>query len=163
MRRILHTARTTSGTARRRRNRGKPDLIFAPFCAIIKDSLSDRSIPQKATHYNIFAMPVPRFLQSVLWSYELSKMNAKRHASTIIPQILNYGTWRQVQWVLRTYHKDTIKKYIKHPARGMWRKDSLTYWTSIYNVRPVRREYDRALFSLTPTYLLPEKLWGKEK
>ena len=54
-------------------------------------------------------MPVPRFLQSVLWSYELSKMNAKRHASTIIPQILNYGTWRQVQWVLRTYHKDTIK------------------------------------------------------
>ena len=45
----------------------------------------------------------------------------------------------------------------------MWRKDSLTYWTSIYNVRPVRREYDRALFSLTPTYLLPEKIMGKRK
>ncbi|MBI4272532.1 hypothetical protein HY621_01630 [Candidatus Uhrbacteria bacterium] len=103
-------------------------------------------------------MAVPKFLQSALWSYELSRMDAKRHASTILPHIFNYGTWKHIRWALKMYPQRTIKKHIKNPARGIWREDALEYWTTVYDVRPSRIDYARALFSLTPTHLpLPKK------
>ncbi|MBI4599713.1 hypothetical protein HY732_02205 [Candidatus Uhrbacteria bacterium] len=103
-------------------------------------------------------MAVPKFLQSALWSYDLSLIDARKHAGTIIPQILNYGTWKQIQWALRTFSRRTLIKYIKYPARGIWREDALVYWTTIYNVQPSKGDYARALFSLTPTGLPPPRI-----
>jgi hypothetical protein len=98
-------------------------------------------------------MAVPKFLQSALWSYDLAQMDARKHAPTIIPHVLNYGFWKQIRWTLKTYPTRVLKKQIKNPARGMWHEDALEYWTTIYDVRPAPMTYKRALFSLTPTNL----------
>ncbi|MBU1486743.1 hypothetical protein KKH56_01660 [bacterium] len=46
-------------------------------------------------------MAVPKFLQSALWSYDLSKMDAgnKDDKRIIIEQVLNYGIWEQLKWL----------------------------------------------------------------
>ena len=104
-------------------------------------------------------MAVPKFLQSALWSCSVSRIHKSRDKGYIIPQILNHGSWDQIQWALKTYRPTTIKKYLKFPRRGFWHADNLRYWTTIYGVRPSLLTYQRALFSLTPTNLpLPRKI-----
>lgn len=98
-------------------------------------------------------MAVPKFLQSALWSYQVSYLDKNRDKGYIITQILNHGSWDQLRWLLKNYRSPMIKRSIQNPARGMWHDDALNYWTTIYNIRLPRIVYQRARFSLTPTNL----------
>lgn len=100
--------------------------------------------------YYINIMPVPKSLQSALWSYDVSTLDPQRDRELIITHVLNFGTWRQLQWVLKTYSLQGIKPVLLHPLRGVWREDALNYWETIFNLRVPARTRDRALFSLEP-------------
>lgn len=91
---------------------------------------------------------LPNFLQSALWSYDLKKMTKNRYKNIIITQILNYGTWPQLQWLLKNYSAKEIKEVLKNPARGMWRADVINYWEKIFNLRLPKNMIDKALCSL---------------
>lgn len=91
---------------------------------------------------------LPNFLQTALWSYDLKKMSKNRHKNVIITQILNFGNWRQLQWLLQNYSSKEIKKVLKNPGRGMWRADVINYWEKIFNIRLPKSKIDKALCSL---------------
>lgn len=93
---------------------------------------------------------VPSFLQSALWSYDVSELDPRRDQELIITHVLNFGTWKQLQWALKTYSLDEIKEVLLHPRRGVWREDALNYWEKILQLRVPIQTRDRALFSLTP-------------
>ncbi|MBU0566726.1 hypothetical protein KJ693_04125 [bacterium] len=97
-------------------------------------------------------MAVPKFLQSALWSYDLSKMDAgnKDDKRIIIEQVLNYGIWEQLKWLTNTYSWDEIKEVAKKPSRGIWMEDSLNYWSLFFGLELSANEREKALFSLTP-------------
>jgi len=79
-------------------------------------------------------MSLPKFLQSALWSADLSKMNKQRNKKIIIKQILNFGTWRQVQWVLKNYSKKEIKEIIQNSYSSDWDQKSLNLYRIIFNI-----------------------------
>ena len=89
---------------------------------------------------------LPNFLQTALWSYDLKKMTKNRYKNLIITQILNFGDWQQLQWLLQNYSAKEIKKVLKNPARGMWRADVINYWEKIFNIRIAKSKVLKALW-----------------
>ncbi len=95
---------------------------------------------------------IPKKLQSALWSYDLRTLNQRRHKNLIITQVLNFGTWEQVQWLLKHYTRNDLRNAIKQPIRGIWRPDSLNYWMLVLDVKLPKSQIHRAIFSLDPSH-----------
>lgn len=63
-------------------------------------------------------MKIPKNLQGILWSADVSKLDITENKRYIIHQILAYGTWQHLKWLFKTYKNDEIKKvFIKYPAK----------------------------------------------
>lgn len=97
-------------------------------------------------------MGVPSFLQSALWSIDVRTIDLKKDKHYIIEQVLNYGTWEQLKWLLKTYSVREIKQVFRHPSRGVWHDDVFNYWETLYHINVSKTARKRALFSLKPQY-----------
>lgn len=95
---------------------------------------------------------LPKFLQSALWSYNLDSfdLDDPNDKSIIIVQILNHGSWEQLQWLWRTYTALDIINVVQKPGRGVWSKEILDYWLKIFNLKIPRANYEDSIFTLTP-------------
>lgn len=91
---------------------------------------------------------LPRFLQSALWSYRLDKLDLQKDKELIISQILNHGTWKQLQWLWQNYSEKEIESVFKKPFRGFWREEVLNYWSQIFGLRWSKNKIRRLSFSL---------------
>lgn len=61
---------------------------------------------------------VPKKLQGILWSVDVSDLDLERNKSYIINQILSLGTWEELRWLFKTYPKTVIREtFIKKPAK----------------------------------------------
>ena len=96
-------------------------------------------------------MALPKFLQSFLPSYDISKMDLKNPEDKreIITQILNFGNPKEIKWLFKTYSRREIRDVIAHPKRGYWQERALNYWTKIFNIKVPKLIYEVAIFSLT--------------
>lgn len=94
----------------------------------------------------------PRFLQSVLWSYDISKMDINKDKELIIQQVLNYGNWQALQWLFDNYKRCEIIKIINNPSRGRWFESVLGYWSLIFNLKINREKYRSAIFDINPHF-----------
>lgn len=97
---------------------------------------------------------LPKFLQSALWSYDLNAFNLDNPYAKdiIVTQILNYGSWKQLRWLLDQYSKRDLITTLKKPRRGLWHKDSLDYWQQVLNIKLPKKTYQKALFNLFPQH-----------
>lgn len=61
---------------------------------------------------------VPRFLQPILWSCGVDKLNLQEDRTYIINQILSYGRMKDFQWLFENYPLSTISKtFLKYPIK----------------------------------------------
>lgn len=97
-------------------------------------------------------MPLPKFLEPFLPSYDISKMDLKDpyDKKLIIEAVLNQGTMKEIKWLFKTYNWREIKNVVKNPARGCWDERVLNYWTKIFRIQLPKIIYDVAIFSLHP-------------
>ena len=66
---------------------------------------------------------VPKKLQAVLWSRDVSKLDAKKDKQYIIHQILAYGSWNHLKWLFKNYRVEEIRQvFIEHPAKDYTEK-----------------------------------------
>lgn len=93
---------------------------------------------------------LPKRLQSVLWSYDISKIDLRKDKREIITQVLNYGTWEDLKWLYRVYSEKEIKEVVKNPRRGVWFEKVLNFWTLIFNLRLEKDIYQKAIFDINP-------------
>ena len=89
---------------------------------------------------------VPKQLQRVLWSYDISKMDLEEDKDEIITQVLNYGTWEDLKLLFKLYSEKDIKKVIRHPRRGVWFRKVLNFWTTIFNIQLKKDIFKKAIF-----------------
>lgn len=94
---------------------------------------------------------LPKKLQSVLWSYDLRRLDIEKDKELIITQVLNYGTWRHLQWLYKTYSEKEIKAVVKNPAHGLWFKSVLDFWIKVFDISIKKDTYKKALFILDPS------------
>lgn len=85
---------------------------------------------------------LPDFLQSSLWSYDISQMDKDRSKTLIITQVINYGDERQLVWMKENYSLPEIEEVVTHPQRGMWWREKLRYWLGVFGkiIDPLRFE-----------------------
>lgn len=95
-------------------------------------------------------MSLPKFLQSALWSYDLSKMDKNSHKKMIISQVLNYGDKRAKAWVLTNYSPQDIKNSLLHPERGIWFRETLREWLAKIDIMLDPLEFEVAIRDLNP-------------
>lgn len=101
---------------------------------------------------------LPEFMQSCLWSYDISDMDPQESKKTIITQAINYGDAKQLDWMLRNYSSAEIKEVVTHPSRGMWWREKLRFWLGKYGVLidPVKFEMAIRETILKPASLVNE-------
>lgn len=75
---------------------------------------------------------VPRMPRraSLFWDVDPKTLDQKKHARYIIERILDFGTDREVRWLMRTYSKRKIKAVIQQP-RSVLHKKSQALWSLI--------------------------------
>ena len=101
-------------------------------------------------------MPLPKFLESFLPSYDISKMDLHNSydKKLIIEAVLNYGTTKDIKWLFRTYSQREIKNVLRNPSRGCWQARVLNFWTKFFNIKVHPVVYEMAILDLNPN---PEK------
>lgn len=63
-------------------------------------------------------MTIPKSLQGILWSKEVSNLNLTQDRNYIIHQVLMYGSLENISWLFRSYLKKVIKEeFTKNPAK----------------------------------------------
>src|SRR3989344_168357 len=61
---------------------------------------------------------IPQSLQGVLWSKSVAKLDTQRDKNYIIHQILAYGGWTDLGWLLRVYPKsEIITEFVNRPTK----------------------------------------------
>ena len=61
---------------------------------------------------------IPKKLQPILWSTNVSLLDKKRDKNYIIHQLLIYGTFEELQWLFSTYSKkEIIDVFINNPQK----------------------------------------------
>lgn len=77
---------------------------------------------------------IPKFLQGVLWSCPVDKLDLEKDKVYIINQVLSLGTLPMLQWLFVNYHPSTISQ--------------------VFLNQPIR-DYTASRFNLLKDYLLP--------
>lgn len=104
-------------------------------------------------------MGLPKFLQPYLASYDLSMMDPERDSNLIITPILNYGSTKAVRWLFRNYSLNKVKEAVKNPERGMWFRNSFSYWQKILDVKTSKFVSEIAIINFNPRPKLYEKFF----
>ena len=97
-------------------------------------------------------MPLPKFLQVFLPSYDIKRMDLRDpyDKQLIIEAILNRGTMKDVKWLFKTYSKREIKNVVKNPSRGRWDERFLNYWLNIFAIKLHPVIHESAIMNLKP-------------
>lgn len=107
-------------------------------------------------------MPVPAFLKTSLWSYDLSKMDPQKGSGEIITQVLNYGGEKEIGWIRQTYSQERIKEVLAHPMRGSWYRERLRKWLTEFNLQIDPLEFELAIRDLNPRTSLVKEFFRRK-
>lgn len=101
-------------------------------------------------------MPLPKFLESFLPSYDISQMYLHHPSdkNLIIEAVLNQGTTKEIKWLFKTYSLREIKNVLRDPSRGCWDARVLNFWTKFFGIKIHPIVYEMAILDLNPN---PEK------
>jgi len=91
---------------------------------------------------------LPAFVRSTLWSHDLAGLDQWRDRELIITQVLNYGNWNGVRWLLRTYGAGELRRVVKRPRRGMWWPRALNFWLTMLDAPIPKPAFDRAIIRM---------------
>jgi hypothetical protein len=79
---------------------------------------------------------LPKAVESVLWSYDIDKIDFNMHKKLIISQVLNYGTSDATDWLFTAYERKEIRKVAEQIPLGQWDKKSLALWALYLDIKP---------------------------
>ncbi|KKP46512.1 MAG: hypothetical protein UR39_C0010G0023 [Candidatus Woesebacteria bacterium GW2011_GWA1_33_30] len=95
-------------------------------------------------------MSIPKFLQTYLASYDLSKMDIQRDKDIIITEILNKGDGKALDWLVKSYKRNEIKEIVSKPVRGSWMRSVLDYWIKVFDLDIPKLVYNKSIINLNP-------------
>lgn len=59
---------------------------------------------------------IPPEFQPILWSKNVKELDLENDKNYIVHQILSYGNFRQIEWLLKTYGKEKTRKvFVNYP------------------------------------------------
>lgn len=68
---------------------------------------------------------LPAFFKSILWSYDVDKIEPQKAKKEIIVNTFNYGDWRHVQWIIKYYGRQKVLEIIQETPASEFRPPAL--------------------------------------
>ncbi len=93
---------------------------------------------------------IPPYITRCLWSYDPRTIDLRWDKELIISQVLNYGNWKGLQWLFRTYPERAIREVVTHPRRGLWLDRVLNFWCLMLKIQLPKQVKERAIFRIDP-------------
>lgn len=82
---------------------------------------------------------LPKPVENVLWSYDLSQIDVNRNKKLIITQVLNFGTKEATDWMFKKYTIGDIRKIAEQIPLGQWEKKSLALWSYYLGIKLISK------------------------
>ncbi len=100
----------------------------------------------------IKAKRIPKSLQYILCSYNLTELDLKEDKETIITRVLNYGSWEDVKWLYSVYPEKQIKEVVSHLKRGLWFERALNFWEKMFDIHIPAMTRRKSIFNIRPNF-----------
>lgn len=86
-------------------------------------------------------MKLPDRFNKILWSYDISQLDAEEDQRLIIINTINYGDLKHWQWISNHYGKDTVKNVLSAVPVDQLRKRvrplaSILFDVEVFNDAP---------------------------
>ena len=78
---------------------------------------------------------LPKDFKWLLWSYKFSKIDPEKDKRAIIINMINYGNWRQWQWLIKKYSPKYIKQFLINTPMSEFRQRALTLISILLNIK----------------------------
>lgn len=82
---------------------------------------------------------LPKSVENVLWSYDISRIDVHKDIKLIITQVLNFGTKEATDWLFKKYTTGDIRKTAQQIPLGQWEKKSLALWSYYLGIKPISK------------------------
>ena len=76
---------------------------------------------------------LPEFLKPIFWSWNFSELKKEEHKKTILRQIMEFGSLRDISWMFVNYKKKDLKEFLSTCRNGDLSKRSKNFWEIILN------------------------------
>lgn len=84
-------------------------------------------------------LPTPQSVKAVLWSYDLSAIEAQKDKKIIISQVLNFGSEEAIKWLFQQYGFAIVEQVADTIPLFQWNKKSLAMWKLVLSIDPKSR------------------------
>lgn len=74
---------------------------------------------------------IPQSLQATLWSVDIKSLDLEKDKSYIIHQILGYGGFDEIKWLLHNYPKEEIREVFLESPMKNYPKDNYYFAKNI--------------------------------
>jgi hypothetical protein len=78
---------------------------------------------------------LPQSSQWLFPEYDFARMKVNKYSGVIMERIINRGSWAEIRWMLDTYPKREIAKWVR--AHGYRRLDrrAFAYWINMLGIK----------------------------
>jgi len=71
---------------------------------------------------------LPYSLKPFFQEYDLTQLDVKRSAATIIERVLQFGNRTEIRWLFRVYPREQIRNWIRQWGSYALPEPHLTFW-----------------------------------
>jgi|SRR3989338_1632720 len=96
------------------------------------------------------AKKIPARMQGILWSADVKKLDLKRDRVYIIHQVLAYGSFADIRWLINNYSRGEIKEvFLDHPIKMYSQKVFYFIKNFLLDLKQVELDEDRYTTSIS--------------
>lgn len=81
---------------------------------------------------------IPKRLESYIQDYDFKSLKLERDANLIIERTLEFGTWRDLRWLLRVYGSQRISRYLREMGERNLSPEAFNYWRKMFHLKTWR-------------------------
>lgn len=78
---------------------------------------------------------LPQYFKPLFWSYDFSSIDPQEHKRAVIVNSLNYGNLEHWRWLVKTYGKREVKRFVENIPASEFRKSVLKLVSLIFGIK----------------------------
>jgi|AntAceMinimDraft_18_1070375.scaffolds.fasta_scaffold06993_6 hypothetical protein len=83
-------------------------------------------------------LKLPSFFKPLLWSYNFFLIDPKKNKKRIIINTVNYGRWKHLQWIVKFYGRNKLKKIIEETPETEFRVPALKLVSLLLGIKKMK-------------------------
>jgi hypothetical protein len=78
---------------------------------------------------------IPKRLAWLFWEADRTRIDVERHATSIIPRVLEGGRLEDVTWLLKTYGRRRIHRFLRDVGHPELTPRTLAFWRCVFHAK----------------------------